>query len=79
MGARADIYAEIEAMTQAQKAVLMVSSDLRELMQMCDRIGVMSNGRLVTILERGQWSEKSLLDAAFSEPEADLPEKTDRD
>lgn len=77
VGARADIYAEIEAMTQAQKAVLMVSSDLRELMQMCDRIGVMSNGRLVTILERGQWSEKSLLDAAFSEPDADLLESAD--
>lgn len=74
VGARADIYAEIEAMTQAQKAVLMVSSDLRELMQMCDRIGVMSNGRLVTILERGQWSEKSLLDAAFSDAGADMTE-----
>ena len=74
VGARADIYAEIEAMTQGQKAVLMVSSDLRELMQMCDRIGVMSHGRLVTVLERGQWSEKSLLDAAFSETGADTPE-----
>jgi ribose transport system ATP-binding protein len=74
VGARADIYAEIEAMTQAQKAVLMVSSDLRELMQMCDRIGVMSHGRLVTVLERGQWSEKSLLDAAFCETGADTPE-----
>ena len=74
VGARADIYAEIEAMTQAQKAVLMVSSDLRELMQMCDRIGVMSHGRLVTVLERGQWSEKSLLDAAFSEIEAPTTE-----
>lgn len=79
VGARADIYAEIEAMTQQQKAVLMVSSDLRELMQMCDRIGVMSNGRLVTILERGQWSEKSLLDAAFRETESDLLEKADCD
>lgn len=67
VGARADIYAEIEAMTQAQKAVLMVSSDLRELMQVCDRIGVMSHGALITVMERGSWSEKSLLDAAFSE------------
>jgi ribose transport system ATP-binding protein len=67
VGARADIYAEIEGMTQAGKAVLMVSSDLRELMQVCDRIGVMSQGRLVTVMERGTWSEKTLLDAAFSE------------
>jgi ribose transport system ATP-binding protein len=45
-----------------------VSSDLRELMAMADRIGVMSAGRLVAVFERGQWSEQSLLAAAFSEP-----------
>jgi len=44
----------------------MVSSDLRELMAVCDRIAVMSAGRLVRIFERGQWSEHALLDAAFS-------------
>ena len=67
VGARADIYAELETMTESGKALLMVSSDLRELMQMSDRIGVMSQGRLVTIFERGQWSEKLLLAAAFSD------------
>ena len=34
---------------------------------MCDRIGVMSAGRLVAVFERGQWSEQSLLAAAFSD------------
>jgi ribose transport system ATP-binding protein len=48
------------------KALLMVSSDLRELMSVCDRIGVMSAGRLVRIFERGQWTEQLLLEAAFS-------------
>lgn len=67
VGARAEIYGELELMAQAGKALLIVSSDLRELMQMSDRIGVMSNGRLVTIFERGQWSEKSLLAAAFND------------
>ena len=47
------------------KAVLMVSSDLRELMAMCDRIGVMHNGQLVAVFERGQWTDKQLLAAAF--------------
>ncbi|MDB5879588.1 MAG: sugar transporter ATP-binding protein, partial [Variovorax sp.] len=67
VGARADLYAEIDRMTDAGKAVLMVSSDLRELMAMCDRIGVMSAGRLVAVFERGQWTEQSLLAAAFSD------------
>ena len=43
----------------------MVSSDLRELMAMCDRIGVMHNGKLVAVFERGQWTDKLLLAAAF--------------
>jgi len=67
VGARADLYAELDRMTEAGRALLMVSSDLRELMAMCDRIGVMSAGRLVAVFERGQWSEQSLLAAAFSD------------
>ncbi|MEO8247833.1 MAG: sugar ABC transporter ATP-binding protein [Burkholderiales bacterium] len=70
VGARADLYAEMDRMADAGKALLMVSSDLRELIAMCDRIGVMSGGRLVDIFERGQWSEESLLAAAFSETTA---------
>jgi ribose transport system ATP-binding protein len=70
VGARADLYAEIDRMTDAGKAVLMVSSDLRELMAMCDRIGVMSAGRLVAVFERGEWTEQSLLAAAFSDAPA---------
>ncbi|SCK55781.1 ribose transport system ATP-binding protein [Variovorax sp. HW608] len=66
VGARADLYAELDRMTDAGKALLMVSSDLRELMAMCDRIGVMSAGRLVAVFERGRWSEQSLLAAAFT-------------
>ncbi|MBF9265787.1 sugar ABC transporter ATP-binding protein, partial [Acidovorax cattleyae] len=34
-----------------------------------DRIGVMSCGRLVAVFERGEWTEQSLLAAAFSEAE----------
>ena len=67
IGARADIYQEMDNMAASGKALLMVSSDLRELMTVCDRIAVMSAGKLVTIVERGQWSQQGLLEAAFSE------------
>ena len=66
IGARADIYAQLDRLAAAGKALLMVSSDLRELMSQCDRIGVMSAGKLVRIFERGEWSEQLLLEAAFS-------------
>ena len=66
IGARADLYAQMDRLAAEGKALLMVSSDLRELMSVCDRIGVMSAGRLVRIFERGQWAQQLLLEAAFS-------------
>lgn len=66
IGARADIYAQMDMLAEAGKALLMVSSDLRELMSVCDRIAVMSAGRLVRIFERGEWTQQNLLEAAFS-------------
>lgn len=67
VGARSDLYAEINTMTHQGKAVMVVSSDLRELMELCDRIAVMHQGRLVATFERGQWSQKALLAAAFGD------------
>lgn len=67
VGARADIYAQINTMAAHGKALVMVSSDLRELMSVCDRIGVMSMGRLVSIFKRGEWTEQALLEAAFTQ------------
>ncbi|MEJ7137000.1 sugar ABC transporter ATP-binding protein [Amphibiibacter pelophylacis] len=71
VGARADIYAVMEQMCAQGCALLVVSSDLRELMAISDRIGVMCNGELASVFERGQWTEQSLLAAAF--PDAAEP------
>ena len=66
IGARADIYAQMENMAAQGRALLVVSSDLRELMEICDRIGVMSAGRWVKTFTREEWDQQSLLEAAFS-------------
>ena len=66
IGAKFDIYQLMGELSRQQKSMIVVSSDLRELMLICDRIAVMSAGRLVTIFERGQWSQQAILDAAFS-------------
>ena len=66
VGARADIYAELDALAAAGKALLIVSSDLRELMMLCDRIAVLSAGRLAGVFTRDAWNEEVLLEAAFS-------------
>ncbi|GAB3248237.1 sugar ABC transporter ATP-binding protein [Chitinimonas naiadis] len=66
IGAREDIYQRMALEADAGKGLLVVSSDLRELMQICDRIVVMSAGRLAGDFRRGEWTQQALLDAAFS-------------
>jgi ribose transport system ATP-binding protein len=67
VGAKFEIYALLDDLARAGKAIMMVSSDLRELMAVCDRIAVMSAGRLVETFARGKWSEDKILSAALSE------------
>jgi len=66
VGAKFDIYALLGAQARQGKAIVVVSSDMRELMLICDRIAVMSAGCLVQTFERGEWTQDNLLAAAFS-------------
>ena len=66
IGAKFDIYNVLADLARQGKGLLIVSSDLRELMLICDRIAVMSAGRIVDTFERGAWSQDALLAAAFS-------------
>ncbi|ASV99175.1 sugar ABC transporter ATP-binding protein [Paraburkholderia aromaticivorans] len=66
VGAKFDIYGLMGALAREGRALVVVSSDLRELMLICDRIGVMSAGRMTGVFERGNWSQDALLAAAFA-------------
>jgi len=66
VGAKFDIYALLGELTRQGKALVVVSSDLRELMLICDRIGVLSAGRLIDTFERDHWTQDQLLAAAFA-------------
>ena len=66
VGAKFDIYALMGALAREGRALVVVSSDLRELMLICDRIGVMSAGRMTGVFERDNWTQDALLAAAFA-------------
>ena len=66
IGAKFDIYRLLGDLTRQGKALVVVSSDLRELMLICDRIGVLSAGRLTETFERDIWTQEQLLAAAFA-------------
>ncbi len=70
IGAKAEIYALIRALAADGTAVLVISSELPELLQLCDRIAVMARGRIAGDLPAAEATEETLLELAFHEPEA---------
>ncbi|HEX7329858.1 MAG TPA: sugar ABC transporter ATP-binding protein [Pyrinomonadaceae bacterium] len=65
IGSKAQVYETIAACAANNKAVLMVSSYLPELFGMCDRLAVMSRGRLSDVKPIDQWTPESVLQAAI--------------
>jgi ribose transport system ATP-binding protein len=66
VGAKFEIYQMLSELAGKGKAIIFVSSDLKELMAVCDRIMVMSAGRVAEIFDRGKWSREKIMSAAFS-------------
>ncbi|MDD4081142.1 MAG: ATP-binding cassette domain-containing protein [Eubacteriales bacterium] len=54
VGAKYEIYSLILKLAEEGKSVIMVSSEMPELIGICDRILVMSNGRMAGVVERGK-------------------------
>jgi ribose transport system ATP-binding protein len=65
VGAKFDIYSIIRNMTAQGMAVLLVSSDLPELIGMADRIAVMRDGAIVATVEAHGLSEEALLNLCY--------------
>ena len=66
IGSKAEIYQLIGELAAEGKAVLIVSSYLPELFGICDRIAVMSRGRLRECKPVGEWTEHTVMEVATS-------------
>ncbi|MCI6830829.1 MAG: sugar ABC transporter ATP-binding protein [Clostridiales bacterium] len=64
VGAKRDIYLLIGSLVQQGKAVIMISSEIPELMGVCDRIAVMSEGNLSGEVQRGEFSQERIMTLA---------------
>ncbi|HVO40469.1 MAG TPA: sugar ABC transporter ATP-binding protein [Spirochaetia bacterium] len=64
VASRADIYMKIEELASAGIGIILISSDLPELIGLCDRILVMHHGRIVGEVERKDFSEELILSYA---------------
>jgi len=65
VGARSEIYALIRRLAERGVAILMVSSDLPEVLGVSDRIAVMRDGTLSGVVERENATEQKILGMAL--------------
>ncbi|MDR6535698.1 sugar ABC transporter ATP-binding protein [Variovorax soli] len=61
VGAKRDIYFLIQRLAREGLAVIVVSSELMELIGLCHRVAVMRAGRLVATLDANQLTEEELI------------------
>jgi len=64
VGAKSEIYTLINALVESGKAVLMISSEMEELMGMSDRIIVLSEGRMQGTLAKAQFRQETIMELA---------------
>lgn len=62
VGAKYEIYMIIHELAKAGKAVCIISSELPEILGMCDRIYTMNNGCLTSESLRGEATQESLME-----------------
>jgi putative multiple sugar transport system ATP-binding protein len=63
VGAKYEIYTIINRLADAGKGVLMISSEMPELLGMCDRIYVMNEGSLIAELDIAEASQEKIMHA----------------
>jgi inositol transport system ATP-binding protein len=65
VGAKYEIYKLMsEIVKDGRKSIIMISSEMPELLGMCDRIYVMSKGRIAAELDRGEFSQELIMQYA---------------
>jgi rhamnose transport system ATP-binding protein len=65
VGAKAEVHQIIDELAGSGMAIVLISSDLPEVLAMSDRVLVMREGRQVGLLERAEATEESVLTAAM--------------
>lgn len=69
-----EIYLRLREMAASGTAVVLLSSDTLELVHVCDRVAVFSQGRIAALLQRGELSEEAIV-AASAGLSANVPQR----
>ncbi|WP_266367375.1 sugar ABC transporter ATP-binding protein [Tellurirhabdus rosea] len=64
VGAKAEIYELLRKLAAQGVGIVLISSELPELLLLCDRVGVMRTGQLAGVLERPDCTEERIMELA---------------
>jgi ABC-type sugar transport system ATPase subunit len=64
IGAKAEVHALLSQLAEAGVAILMISSELPEVLRMSDRIYVMREGRIAGVIDRDDATEERVMELA---------------
>jgi ribose transport system ATP-binding protein len=67
VGAKAEIYRLLRNLAREGVAIVMISSDMEEILQVSDRVAVMHEGRVTGILDRDHCSEERIMALAVGQ------------
>ena len=70
VGAKAEIYQLMRSLAKEGVAIMMISSDMEEILGESDRVAVMHEGAITGILEREQCTEEAIMRLAVATPKA---------
>jgi ribose transport system ATP-binding protein len=70
VGAKAEIYRLMRALAAQGAVILMISSDMEEVLHVSDRVAVMHEGQIMGVLERPDCSEANIMQLAVGRPVA---------
>ena len=74
VGAKQEVYDLIDALARAGKAIVVVSSELPEIIRLSDRVMVVREGRNAAVLDAAELSEKRILEFAVPAGSGGSPE-----
>ncbi|HVU25356.1 MAG TPA: sugar ABC transporter ATP-binding protein [Opitutus sp.] len=67
VGAKAEIYRLMRELADGGTVILMISSDMEEVLNVSDRVAVMHEGRITGVLERADCSEQNIMQLAVGQ------------
>ena len=70
VGAKYEIYCIMNDLVAQGKSVIMISSELPEILGMCDRIYVMNEGRMVAEMTAAEASQEKIMTAILKSEKA---------